>query len=410
MPILPLSAARYHKHTLHYMLKGLGYLPAAVLERLNRYLNAPTAAQYPHADAHLRLILGINRHLKRPLKIAELTQLRHKFATDAIAMHAPTVWQQPHADDRLKNKNITTKKNTGRVSWQDKTIANADGEDMIVRCYQAELDEQQNADAVVMLFLHGGGFCIGDVDTHHEFCHAICAQTGWAVVSVDYRLAPEHPAPAALRDCLTAYAWLAEQAHTFGALSSRIVLAGDSAGGCLAILTAQQVIAPSATPWQIFGSAVADSLEHLIKDLPRPLAQLPLYPVTDIENNYPSWALYGQGLLLDHEDVEVFDAAYMQHPSLSSTHPLISPMYGDNTQMCPSYIVAAELDILRDEAQAYGKALQSAGVKVQTHTVLGAPHGFIHLMSLHQGLGHETNAIIDNFANFVRQLLINTAT
>ena len=84
-----------------------------------------------------------------------------------------------------------------------------------------------------MLFLHGGGFCIGDIDTHHEFCHAICARTGWSIVSVDYRLAPENPAPDALRDGIAAYAWLVENCHTVNALPSRIVIAGDSAGGGL---------------------------------------------------------------------------------------------------------------------------------------------------------------------------------
>lgn len=252
--------------------------------------------------------------------------------------------------------------------------------------------------------MHGGGFCIGDIDTHHEFCHAICAKTGWAVVSVDYRLAPEHPAPTALRDCIAAYAWLAEHCHTLGARPARIVLAGDSAGGCLASLLAQQIAAPTASSWQDLGLS-GQSTYQLLQHLPQPMAQMPLYPVTDIETDYPSWALYGEGLLLDHADIAVFDVAYLQHSSLTREHPLISPMTSDNRQVCPTYIVAAELDVLRDQAFAYAEQLKGHGVAVETHTVLGAPHGFLHFMSVHQGLEQQTDYIIEQFARFVYQVL-----
>ncbi|AMN68645.1 alpha/beta hydrolase [Psychrobacter sp. P11G5] len=414
------SKASYQKHAFHYVLKGLGYLPTPLLERLNTSLQGSNTKQYPHADAHLRLIIALNNKLKRPLRIDKLTTLRHKFAADAVAMQAPNVWQQLDNDLKLPikdNAEINAKNNaktstqrkaeTGAtVRWQDEIIANADGDDMTVRCYQqhGQSVDETNRDKTVMLFFHGGGFCIGDLDTHHEFCHAVCRQTGWPVVSVDYRLAPEYAAPTALRDCLAAYEWLAEHCHTLGALPSRIVLSGDSAGDCLAILVAQQITAPDATQWLNLELDEKDMINKL-QDLPSPLAQLPLYPVTDIETNYPSWALYGKGLLLDYNDVEVFDTAYMQHSTLTGSHPLTSPMHGNNTHMCPSYIVAAELDILRDEALVYADQLQDSRIATKTYTVLGAPHGFIHLMSIHKGIGHETAGIIDKFASFVRQLL-----
>ncbi|MGM8886925.1 alpha/beta hydrolase fold domain-containing protein, partial [Psychrobacter sp. 1U2] len=174
--------------------------------------------------------------------------------------------------------------------------------------------------------------------------------------------------------------------------------------GCLAILVAQQITAPDATQWLNLGLDAEDIISKL-QDLPSPLAQLPLYPVTDIEATYPSWALYGKDLLLDYNDVEVFDTAYMQHSTLTGSHPLTSPMYGHNAHICPSYIVAAELDILRDEALVYADQLQDSRIATKTYTVLGAPHGFIHLMSIHKGVGHEAANIIDKFASFVRQLL-----
>ncbi|WP_352339410.1 alpha/beta hydrolase [Psychrobacter sp. 16-MNA-CIBAN-0192] len=426
--------AMYQQHKLHYVLKTLGYLPEPLLEQLVRYLNGPTTKQYEHANAHLRLILAVNNKLKRPIQFELLGRLRQRFAIDAVAMQSPRVWQQaaPNNVDtdklgatlkaQLNTKLraqletplshltaliIKPKTLTLGVNWDDKTITNADGGAMRVRCYQASTDpkqQQPNPDKSVMLFFHGGGFCIGDVNTHHEFCHAVCAQTGWAVVSVDYRLAPEHPAPTALRDCIAAYVWLSSHAHILGADPARIVLAGDSAGGCLATLVAQQVATPTKSAWLDIGIEGQETLDCL-QNLPRPLAQMPLYPVTDIEIEYPSWTLYGKGLLLDHEDIVVFDAAYVQHSRLIRQHVLISPMLGDNREVCPTYIIAAELDILRDEAFAYAEQLQRYGIDVSTHLVLGAPHGFIHFMSVHQGLENEMHKIIKNFAQFVSEII-----
>lgn len=402
----------YQLHTLHYAIKSFGYLPAPVLESLIGYLNGPTSKQYMHVDAHLRLILAVNSKLKIPLQLIEMTELRKRFAADAVAMQSPKVWQQV-GDKSFGNMKPFAKKAESAINWEDKTIANADDGDMTIRCYQKQMSDtgfgfrkaqSNNPDETVLLFFHGGGFCIGDLNTHHEFCHALCEQTGWPVVSVDYRLAPEHPAPAAVRDCITAYAWLVEHCETFGALPSRILLAGDSAGGGLSTLIAQQIITPDKNAWLDLGDSGQKTFD-ILQHLPHPMAQMPLYPVTDIETDYPSWELYGEGLLLDHADVAVFDAACLENSLLPRQHILTSPMLGDNRHVCPSYVVAAELDVLRDEAFAYASQLKNYGIAVQTHTVLGAPHGFIHFMSVHQRLGQETQHIIAGFASFVREII-----
>lgn len=402
--------ANCQPHTLHYAMKSLGYLPDPILEGAIGYLKGPNSKQYLHANAHLRLILAVNSYLKTPLELIPMPELRERFTADAVAMQSPRVWQQANTT-MLGNIKPFTKKSDSPVSWKDETIANADDGDMIVRCYKADGKKSgfrrkriHNPDETVMLFFHGGGFCIGDVDTHHEFCHAVCEQTGWSVVSVDYRLAPECPAPAALKDCITAYAWLVEHCHTLGALPSRIVLAGDSAGGGLSTLIAQQLTAPSKNAWADLGLD-GQKMFNLLEKLPEPLAQMPLYPVTDIETDYPSWELYGEGLLLDHADVAVFDAACLENSPLPRLHILNSPMLGDNSKVCPTYIIASELDVLRDEAFAYAKQLKGYGIAVETYTVLGAPHGFIHFMSVHQGLGQETNNIIHGFSSFVRKII-----
>lgn len=402
----------YQPHLLHYAMKGIGCLPESVLESLVGYLDGPTAKQYEHVDAHLRLILAVNSKLKTPLHLVDMVELRKRFAADVVAMQAPTVWQQP-SSTLFNSIKPFVKKDSPTVEWEDKTIANADDGDMTIRCYQKQVSAtgfgfkkkpKRNPDETVMLFFHGGGFCIGDVDTHHEFCHAVCEQTGWPVVSVDYRLAPEYPAPTALQDCIAAYGWLAENCQAFGALPSRIVLAGDSAGGGLSTMVAQQVITPTAEAWQDLGISGQKTFE-ILQSMPSPMAQMPLYPVTDVENDYPSWELYGEGLLLDHADVAVFDAACLENSPLPRQHILTLPMLGDNSHICPTYIVAAELDVLRDEAFAYAKQLESHGVAVETYTVYGAPHGFIHFMSVHQGLGQETHHIINGFSSFVREVI-----
>lgn len=404
--------ASYQPHLLHYAMKGIGCLPEPVLESLVGYLDGVTAKQYEHVDAHLRLILAVNSKLKTPLQLSEMGELRKRFAADAVAMQSPRVWQQA-SSAVFSNIKPFIKKNEQTVSWDDKIIANADDGDMLIRCYQKQENTirfsfkkkpKPNPDETVLLFFHGGGFCIGDLDTHHEFCHAVCEQTGWPVVSVDYRLAPEYPAPTALRDCITAYAWLAKNCQAFGAIPSRIVLAGDSAGGGLSTMVAQQVITPTKEAWQDLGLDGQKTFE-VLQRLPAPMAQMPLYPVTDIENDYPSWELYGEGLLLDHADVAVFDAACLENSPLPRQHILTSPMIGDNSRICPTYIVAAELDVLRDEALAYAKQLESYSIAVQTYKVYGAPHGFIHFMSVHQILEQETKHIINGFAGFVRDII-----
>ena len=391
---LPVSQTLF-RHRLHYLFKGLDSLPESVIERLNHRLGATTAEQYPHADAHLRLIMAINGKLKSPLTVDKLLKLRKTFATDVVSIQSPTVWRQAEANNKKSG-----------VNWHDKTIANGDGGDMTIRCYQST---QQNTDEVVMLFFHGGGYCIGDLDTHHEFCHAVCRQTGWAVVSVDYRLAPEYRAPTALKDCLAAYAWLSEHADSLGASSSRIVLSGDSAGGCLAILVSQQITMPTPALWQDTANdddkQAIDYFINTMSDLPPPLAQLPLYPVTDYGSDHPSWSLYGQGLLLDNAEADAFNTAYIKQSKLPQAHPLVSVMKGDSSNICPSYIVAAELDILRDEALVYAQYLENEGLEVKTYTVLGAPHGFINLLSVHQGLNRETTHIINEFESFVQELI-----
>lgn len=406
--------AIYQAHNLYFVLKALGYLPDAVIERINRQIGSPKGKDYPNADAHLRLIIGMNRKIRQPLNADHLLAFRQRFSAYVVSLQSPSVWQREHPLAKMGLAKLWSNSILKAVDWKDITINDADGGDMILRCYQAakkSSPEKSTSSASanpVILYFHGGGFCIGNLDTHHELCYELCAKTGWQVVSVDYRLAPEFPAPAALTDCLAAYAWLYDHIEDFGGRTDGIIVAGDSAGGCLSALVAQQL-----SQSQHFDDQVKSAQEQSVEDddlsttifrriakMSPPLAQLCLYPVTDTKTDYPSWTLYGKGLLLDYEDIVVFDSAYIQKSNLQRSDTLISPMAGDNSKLCPSFVVAAELDILRDEALAYADQLDNFGIAVQSHLVKGAPHGFLHLASVHRGIRQKTDAIIDEFIDF----------
>ena len=161
----------YQQHTLHYAMKGIGYLPDPILEGMIGYLKGPNSKQYLHANAHLRLILAVNNYLKTPLELMSMPELREKFTADAVAMQSPKVWQQTNSN-MLSNITPFTKRSDSSVSWKNEVIANADDGGMTLRCYKAGGKKSgfrrkriHNPDETVMLFFHGGGFCIGDVDT-----------------------------------------------------------------------------------------------------------------------------------------------------------------------------------------------------------------------------------------------------
>lgn len=400
----------YQSHTLHFALKAISFLPDAVIERINWQIDAPKAQDYPTADAFLRLIIGFNRKIRQPLTTAHMEAFRQRFSAYVVSLQSPIVWQHEHPLAALGLAQFLSLSKPQAVTWGDRIIQNADGGDMRLRCYQPATSQQTFNP--IILYFHGGGFCIGDLDTHHEFCYHLCAKSGWQVVSVDYRLAPEFPAPVALKDCLAAYAWLSQHAKDFGVFNDHIIVAGDSAGGCLAALVAQQLSQSksfetrdkSAQEQSLQDEDINTQIFRQVAGLAPPIAQLTLYPVTDTKTDYPSWDLYSKGLLLNYEDILVFDSAYIQKSNLQRNDALISPMAGNNSKLCPSFIVAAEFDMLRDEAIAYAEQLKEFGINTQLLVVKGAPHGFVHLASVHGGLHVQTCAAIDDFIDFVYDL------
>lgn len=202
----------------------------------------------------------------------------------------------------------------------------------------------------VMVFFHGGGFAIGDLDTHEPYCAEAARLLDLPVVAIDYRLAPEHPFPAAPEDCEAATRWVAENIPCTG-----LVLSGDSAGGNLTVVTTMALRdAPAAVPV---------------------IAQHPIYPAVSAHNDWQSYHDFNDGFLLTKGGMEWFMAAYQADPNDRRGAPLDH----DHRGMPPSLVVTAGLDPLRDQGRAYAEALKAAGVHTVYREADGTIHGYINL-------------------------------
>lgn len=207
----------------------------------------------------------------------------------------------------------------------------------------------------VMVFFHGGGFVVGDLDSHEPLCAEIARVLDIPVVSVDYRLAPEDPFPAAPDDCEAAARWIAAGPDALGLKAASLVLAGDSAGGALTIVTAL-------------------ALRDAPAEIPV-IAQWPLYPVVDRAHGYPSFEAFADGYLLSADAMRWFDEAYRPDPE----HWRGAPLKAVQTGMPPSLVVTASLDPLRDQGRAYAAALIGAGVATTYRECAGTIHGWANL-------------------------------
>jgi acetyl esterase len=236
------------------------------------------------------------------------------------------------------------------ASTEEATVAGAEG-DIGARLYRPEA----SGAVPTIVYFHGGGFVIGDIETHDNQCRTLCRDVGAVVLSVDYRLVPEHPWAAAADDCEAATRWAFENVERLGGDANAIAVAGDSAGAHCAAVVAQ---------------ALRDS------GGPRLAAQLLTYPVVDIghDGEYPSIEENAEGYFLTHEDMEWFEGMFAVGADPES--PRCSPLRGDLHGLAPAVVVTAELDPLRDQGNAYATALEEAGVPVVHRCFAGLIHGF----------------------------------
>jgi acetyl esterase len=232
----------------------------------------------------------------------------------------------------------------------------------------------------LMVFFHGSGFVLCSLDTHDVLCRNLCAGTGCVVVSVDYRLAPEHKFPAAPDDCLAATRWAAANTSALGADFGRMFVAGDSAGGNLATVTALRI---------------RDEGGPALK------GQLLIYPVTDFHDpGWPSMVQNAEGYGLTRLGMIWFWNHYLPDPSLAADPRACPIRAADLTSLPPAYVATAQYDPLRDEAEAYAEKLRRAGVQTEMKRWDGMNHGFFTL----PGLVDKASAAIDEACAWVRQL------
>ncbi len=223
--------------------------------------------------------------------------------------------------------------------------------DIPVRIYRPI---ETNNTLPVVMFCHGGGFVICDLDTHDQFCRLMANESGALVVSVDYRRAPEHRFPAAAHDAYAALVWIAAHAPEFGGDPTRLAVAGDSAGGNLAAVAAIQ-------SRDNHGPAVT--------------FQLLLYPFLDPTRSSDSYRENAQGYFVTEDHLRWYWEQYLGNSD--GADPYASPLHADPTGLPPAYIVTAEYDPLRDEGEAYGHRLATAEAPTEIHRYKGMFHGFM---------------------------------
>ncbi|MET0625883.1 MAG: alpha/beta hydrolase [Pyrinomonadaceae bacterium] len=314
--------------------RALGLLPAPVQLKLSG--RPPIEVDGQRLDSCLQLLLAVNRRRKRHgLCEPDPVTARARFRREVLVYGGPKTRVGPVRDFEIEG-------GAGPVR---------------VRHYAPPPSAPSDkASRDLLVYLHGGGFVLGDLETHDEPCRLLCLHARTHVLSVAYRLAPEHPFPAGLGDALAALRWAQSNAGRLGVEPERVSIGGDSAGGNLAAVAAQV-------------SA---------RDRP-PAAQLLVYPATDaVKEERPSKELFGRGFFLARTDCDAFFDYYTGGEGRED--PRVSPLRApDLSGLAPALVVIAGFDYLRDEGDAYARALEEAGGVVVTRRLTSLAHGFIHM-------------------------------
>ena len=240
--------------------------------------------------------------------------------------------------------------------------------DIALRLYDSQAE--RSTETPVIIFYHGGGFVIGDLESHHSFCTYISREMDLPVIAVDYRLAPEAPFPAAPDDSLAATRWVADNQEQLKLKISGLIPCGDSAGGNLALVVGQVFATePASVPV---------------------VAQFPIYPATRMDAEGGSMDEFAEGFLLTKESMEYFDSNYA--PKDDDIH--VSPYLGDLAKSPPTVLVTAGLDPLRDQGREYAADLIRHGVNTNFIEMPGNVHGFINIRKAAPSAAQDVDKMI----------------
>jgi acetyl esterase len=252
------------------------------------------------------------------------------------------------------------------------------GPSVPVRLYAPDADRT----GPVIVFVHGGGFVLGDLEAYDAFCRYLSLRTGMRVVATDYRRAPEAPFPAAFEDVTQTISWVFSNPTALGAPVSAVALAGDSAGAALC--------ACCAASWQ-------GGPENTLRAL------MLLYPVTDLSARAASYRLFENGYLLEAADMEFFIRCYTPN-ACDRTDPRASPLLIEDLSGMPATtLLTCGLDVLRDEGRAFASRLVAAGVETCYREALGQIHGLATLRGAIPSARAVLNDVIDNYSRQIKR-------
>jgi acetyl esterase/lipase len=316
------------------VVRGLAGLPDGVIRLLvGRPVVVDGQRLHPETQLALRLLA-----LAGAPELDQLTpdQARARVAQDARTFEGPRVGLDEVRELELPG---ATKRVAARLYVPDAT----------------------DSEAALVVYLHGGGFVVGDLDTHDNLCRFLARNSGARIVSVDYRLAPESPFPASLDDAHAAFRAVVDQASELGAHPGRIGVAGDSAGGNLAIGVSRLCLEGGGRG---------------------PAFQLLFYPWLDLAHKRASYRLFGEGFYLTESDLDWYAGKYLTQAE-EAQDPRCSPLQADDLAgLPPTYVATAGFDPLRDEGEELAHRLRSAGVPVALRRHAGLIHGFANTVSV----------------------------
>jgi acetyl esterase len=355
---MPKVVRRFFLHAIIFALRTLLGLPEPILRLI---AGRPVRVDGQRLSTTAQVLIRISRlaPFDYPHQNGTLVQARREM-NEAGALAGAGVYRE--------------------VTTSDRAFAGPAGE-LRLRLYEpAGLDGPSPA----LVFFHGGGFVLGSIETHEGTCRCLAEEAGVRVISAEYRLAPEHPFPAAADDAIAAFFHVADHAADFGVEPGRIAVGGDSCGGNLAAVVAH-------------AAARGDG--------PRPVFSLLLNPATDALTRYRSHKLFGRGFRLDDEERDWYRGQYLTTEDLFAD-PRVSVLHDQQLAgLPPTYVATSGFDPLRDEGDAYAERLREAGIPVIHRRHPGLLHGFASRI----GVDPESRAALQHAAGVLRAGLALTA-